>query len=752
MGASSREQGVEANGVMGPSPAMQALHALMERVAASDRPVLICGPTGAGKEVIAQRLHRLSAPGKPFIDLNCGAIPEYLLEAELFGHARGAFTGAVGERAGHLQMAGAGTLFLDEVGELPLVLQPKLLRVLETRQYRPLGSSENRHFAGRVIAATHRDLKALVHEERFREDLYYRLAVFELELPSLDARREDIPGLIQYFCGLQPRPLTFDARATGLLCQRAWPGNVRELRNLIDRIGALAQSPEIDCAALQAYLEPVQHSPQKWANLAEALLQLEGNDKLAAAENLLVEHALQRCKGNKSAAAQLLGVNRKVIERRQKLRADKREAVERYLAQGRLLIEDADFRGALPVLQKGLQVAGDVFDCKDLWRLQFELHRLLGVSFRSIEGWLSATSQASYRSALALAAEQGTSDELSSVQFGVWTTQLMGLELGKARATAQDMLQRAQQAGLGALRIEAHVAMANTLFWLGDFEESLACLNRGELLSEYQPDWPQTQGLDLIGLAITFEGLSAFELGRFAQARHAQAQLTARAGQTDANAFNRAVALQGAAWLAAVLGLQPALGTLARELEQLSACHEFSFYQGVGQILRGYHQGLEGFYDEGERAIADGYQHHVLRNGGQLFHAFQAWKRAEVLLLAGRVREALALVNNALDLAQDHQERAYLCELMLLKGRALLAAGEQDEAESTLRNALSTTLTLGSVPARLRTGLELTRLLQHDGRLEQAALVLERALRGIEADCGYPPAQQASDWLARLRR
>lgn len=740
----------EEDGVPGRSPAMQALQALLRRVAQSDRPVLIFGPTGAGKEVIAQQLHRLSAPGKPFIDLNCGAIPEQLLESELFGHARGAFTGAVGERMGHLQMAGAGTLFLDEIGELPLALQPKLLRVLETGQYRPLGSSESRHFRGRVVAATHRDLKRLVAEERFREDLYYRLSVFELELPGLNERREDIPDLIEHFCRQQRRPLHFDAAALELLCQRDWPGNVRELRNSIDRIGTLAPSPLVDRETLEQLLAPPSPASALAVELAEALLGLEGPDKLAAVETLLIEHALNRCNGNKSAAAQLLGVNRKVIERRVRLRQDLRLTVERYLAEGRKLIDGADFRGALGPLQKGLEVAERVYEGKDLWRLQFELHRLLGVSFRSIEGWLSITSLASYRDAQALAARQGQAQEMASVSFGLWTTLLMGLELAEARATAQQMLQQAQVAGGEALRIEAHLAMANTLFWLGDFEESLACLARGRLLEDDQACWPSNQGLDLVGLARTFEGLAAFELGLFSQARQALARLQSRAEQAVDNPFNRAVALQGAAWLAAVLGERDALGHLARELELLSARHEFSFYRGVGMILRGYHQGISGEHEAGEQAIAEGYQQHVLRNGGLLFHGFQAWKRGEVLLLGGRAEACLELVDVALDLAQDHQERAYLCELMLLRGRALLALGDDREAEATLRVALSTALTLGVVPARLHAAVELARLLERSERGAQVQSILVRALRGLDPQLDYPPASTVRSWLARL--
>jgi DNA-binding NtrC family response regulator len=736
---------------IGTSLALQHLQRLILRVAGTDRTVLISGPTGAGKEVAAQMVHHLGSPGLPFIDLNCGAIPENLLELELFGCIKGAFTGAVSNRPGHLQMVGRGTLFLDEIGELPLSLQPKLLRLLETRSYRPLGSSESLRFEGRVVAATHRDLKALVRQERFREDLYYRLAVFELELPGLDQRREDIPDLVDYFCRHQSKPLSFTPEAVALLCRQAWPGNVRQLRNLIDRIGVLAEDSLIDLPQLQPFLTQEQPVPEKLTGLAESLLKLEGEDKLAAAEQLLIEHALQVCAGNKTAAAQLLGVNRKVIERRLKTRADKHLEVERYLEQGRTLVASANFREALLLLQKGLAVADEVYERKDIWRLQFELHRLLGVTFRSIEGWLSRTSSASYEAALEVGRGLCNADELSSIQFGIWTTQLMSLELVNARATAQELLQRAHTTGSSSMLLEAHVAMSNTLFWLGDKDETLACLSRAGLCSEFRPAWPHVQGLDLVGLAITLEGLAAFELGCFQRARDIMERLASRASEQQCNAFNRLVALQGAAWLACLFEEHGVLKPLALELESLAEEYEFSFYQGIGQVFRGCCMGLEGCFDKAERVIVDGYENHVLRNGGRLFQSFQAWKRGEILLRAGRFRECISLVSHALDLALNHQERVYLSELLVLKACGVLATGDLEGAESGLHNALSTALALGAVPAGIRAATQLALLLSRTGRREQAVEALSRAVRGVDPKTSHAGLKRALDLLAQLR-
>lgn len=312
---------------IGSSPAFVRLLALVDRLAQSNRTVLIGGPSGAGKEVVAQRLHWQSCGGKQaFVDLNCGAIPAQLIEAELFGCVRGAYTGAVTDRPGVFEMAGNGTLFLDEIGELPLALQPALLRVLETRQFRPVGGSRTRHFGGRVVAATNRDLRQMVQEARFREDLYYRLAVFELQLPTLAERRTDIPALAEHFASHQERPLRFAPDALALLERQPWPGNVRELRNLVDRIAVLSDQVLIDAASLRPYL-PAAATPAPASStastmsavpdgLADTLLLLAGENKLAAAEHLLIEHALRCCAGNKSEAARLLGVHRKTIERR----------------------------------------------------------------------------------------------------------------------------------------------------------------------------------------------------------------------------------------------------------------------------------------------------------------------------------------------------------------------------------------------------------------------------------------------------
>jgi formate hydrogenlyase transcriptional activator len=227
--------------IIGNSPALEFVLAEVERVAPTDSTVLVLGETGTGKELIARAIHNISARcGRPFVKLNCSAIPFDLLESELFGHEKGAFTGAVAQKIGRFEMADTGTLFLDEIGDLPLALQPKLLRVLQEQEFERLGSGRTHRINVRLVAATHRDLAEMVARKEFRSDLYYRLNVFPVVLPPLRERREDIPQLASHFVEIFARRMSkrIDPIPQDILdafVSYSWPGNVRELQNLIER-------------------------------------------------------------------------------------------------------------------------------------------------------------------------------------------------------------------------------------------------------------------------------------------------------------------------------------------------------------------------------------------------------------------------------------------------------------------------------------------------------------------------------------
>jgi two-component system response regulator GlrR len=242
--------------LIGSNAAMSELHTLMQRVGPSDATVLITGESGTGKELVARALHELSPRHKgPFVPLNCGALPSALLTSELFGHTKGAFTGATHDREGVFGAARGGTLFLDEIGEASLDVQVRLLRVLQERRYTPVGSSTEKLADVRIVAATHRDLRAEVAEKRFREDLYYRLHVVPLMLPPLRDRKEDIPQLVEVFLARTAakhgrRVPRLEQAALNLLCTYAWPGNVRQLNHVVEAGVLLAQGPVIDADLL----------------------------------------------------------------------------------------------------------------------------------------------------------------------------------------------------------------------------------------------------------------------------------------------------------------------------------------------------------------------------------------------------------------------------------------------------------------------------------------------------------------------
>ncbi|NLR76217.1 sigma 54-interacting transcriptional regulator [Leeia aquatica] len=272
-------------GILSRSAVMQTLLAEARLLAQSDASVLIQGESGSGKELLAQAVHRASPRrSAPFIAVNCGAIPESLLESELFGHVKGSFTGAVRDHEGLFQAADGGTLFLDEIGDMPLPLQVKLLRVLQERAVRPLGAAQARKINVRILSATHRNLDEAMQQGQFREDLYYRLNVVSLHLPSLSARREDIPLLANHFLLQQSQRYDkllqgFVPEAMEMLVSAPWPGNIRQLYNVVEQVSALATSPLIPLGLVQRALrqpsmESLSYAAAKQAFERQYLIQL----------------------------------------------------------------------------------------------------------------------------------------------------------------------------------------------------------------------------------------------------------------------------------------------------------------------------------------------------------------------------------------------------------------------------------------------------------------------------------------------
>lgn len=289
--------------MIGSSPAMRQLFALIQRVAREDSTILIEGESGTGKELAARAIHRSSPRAEqPFIKVNCGALNDNLLESELFGHEKGAFTGAIRRKKGRFELAHGGTLFLDEIGDISPAMQVKLLRVLQEREFERVGGEETLAVDVRIICATHRDLPQKVAGGSFREDLYYRLSVIPLKLPPLRDRKEDIPALVQHFLDKRRPAKTLSAEGLQLLQQYAWPGNIRELENLVERLQVIAPGSEIEPPLIAAQLG------QGAAHTLEHYNHLPLEDALYAFEKNLLMHAMQKAGGVKNQAARLLGI------------------------------------------------------------------------------------------------------------------------------------------------------------------------------------------------------------------------------------------------------------------------------------------------------------------------------------------------------------------------------------------------------------------------------------------------------------
>lgn len=311
--------------IIGSGPACREMLQLITKVADTNSTVLITGESGTGKELVAAALHQQSSRAdKPYIKINCGAIPEHLIESELFGHEKGAFTGAHARKVGKFELADGGTLLLDEIGDLPLPLQVKLLRVLQERELERLGGSQTIQVDARIICATAKDLAQAVKDGEFREDLFYRLQVIPIEVPPLRKRREDIPALCAHFLAdfSKGRPHTFSLSERALNCLQNYhfPGNIRELRNILERATVLAAGPVIDLEDLPADISGFsgisnitsqqQNEPQ---TLAEAVAEAERN---------CIAKALQKTGNNKSEAAKILGISRKNLWEKLKIYDD----------------------------------------------------------------------------------------------------------------------------------------------------------------------------------------------------------------------------------------------------------------------------------------------------------------------------------------------------------------------------------------------------------------------------------------------
>ena len=305
--------------IIGQGEEIRKVLSMIERVADSDSTVLVTGESGTGKELVAKAIHYNSPrAAKAFVPINCGAIPGELLESELFGHVKGAFTGAISNRQGRFEIASGGTLFLDEIGELSLPLQVKLLRVLQERRFEPVGSAKTQEADVRIIAATNVDLAKAVQKGQFREDLYYRLNVIPLPIPALKSRRGDIPLLlhhfVQHFNSSKNRNIAgFSSEALEALYHYPWPGNIRELENLVERLAILKGSGIVEVSDLPEQYRTQRAAPSQNETLELPMDGMDFNSAVDAYENLLILQALEKTGWNRNQAAALLKLNRTTL-------------------------------------------------------------------------------------------------------------------------------------------------------------------------------------------------------------------------------------------------------------------------------------------------------------------------------------------------------------------------------------------------------------------------------------------------------
>ena len=697
------------------SQAMQTLYGMIRRIAPTDYPVLITGATGVGKEAVASLIHDSgSFPDAPFIDVNCGGIPENLVESELFGHEKGAFTGSAGKHKGYFELVGKGSLFLDEVGELPLLQQVRLLRVLETRKFRPVGAENVLEFTGRVIAATNRDLQQLVKEGRFREDLYYRLNVFRLEVPPLRERLEDIPDLVNRFCERQRDCFSFSDEAMREMIDADWPGNIRQLKSFVDRVAVLCDENFVSVETVRYFLsKESRNDPDGLRSITEKIMALDLENKLTTIEYHVIQRALEESGGNKTAAAKAIGVHRKVIERR--LRAFDADINEIYIlcASGKKKMMFSQYEDALAQYENALgHVNKYAYSIKfDALKLEILLKQC--VCLRNLYGWKNREVSEKYEKALHLGKRLYRIEKLAVVYFGIWAEHLMNLDLQKALDLARKYLGEGQGMKSPYLMAQAHIALANTKFWLGEFGAVRENLSAFIGLYEANSEMLIDHGHDPFVFYLMFSSLASFHGGDYETSEKTLFQLL-RYAEEIRHPFSMAIALHAGAWIAFLLGRDKESYHYATRLVEDFSDNVFVFYVGIGLIFKGYHTAVQGRAAEGRILIQEGFRK-TSKESGLLFHSMYAILLGRVYVLENRVEESFDVLEKAIHLAEEKHELCYLSDLFNARGKLYCLSGNKERAEMDFRKALEVAKELGSHPAEQQASMALSDLLSRSG-------------------------------------
>ncbi len=713
--------------VIGSSAAMTKLIEDICQLSQSDLPVLITGPTGSGKELVATLLHQLSSPSdSPFLDVNCGAIPEALIESQLFGHMKGAFTGATMNKEGFFTLAATGSLFLDEIGELPLWQQTKLLRVLETNQYRPVGGSVNLHFRGRIITATHANLKEMVGEKRFREDLFYRLNTLTLHVPSLNERSEDIPLLIKHFMKRHSKKIGFSDQAMKRLENAHWSGNVRELKNAIDKIVIMSKSQEIDVDELKNYITIVDNDHSYQLNhLAEQLLKLNVPNKLIAIENAMVQLALKNCKGNKSSAARALGVHRKYIERKLNQLNDSTQSIKDLYQLAAEKMQCCDYKGALNDLQKLLSYIDNAMITQENETLELEALIMMGSCLRTFNGWNHPDVISIYEKSVYLANKLNNLDKLHSVHFGLWVNQLLVLDLDDALLTMFSYKREAEHLNNVASIAHATIFLANTYFWMGEHQKMVYHLQLFLELYQHEQQIVIDLGQDPFIYYLMFKALHNVHIGKIEQSKEMFTKLLNYAHELD-HPFCLATSLQAGAWISYIIKEYDDSYQYAEQLLVLAKKYDFIFFEGMAEIFIGHKLAYQNNYNKGQDMINTAYRKKINAgtDSGKLFNSMYGIIFSDISLFSGDYKTGLDVLEKTITVSIEHKEYCYFPDALLMQARLNLALNNLDDAESLLKEAITKAQKSGSKICEYNSSCELASLYMKNSKMLEVKKIL----------------------------
>ncbi|MFK5948308.1 MAG: sigma-54 dependent transcriptional regulator, partial [Methylococcales bacterium] len=738
---------------VGASSAMQNLLADVYRVAKTQMPILILGATGSGKELIAKLIQYLSTSTKaPFIDVNCAAIPEALIESQFFGHVKGAFSGAVNNQKGYFSIASNGILFLDEIAELPLLQQRKLLRVIETGQYRPIGENVNIPFTGRIIVATHNDLENSVNQQLFREDLYHRLNVIPLRVPSLKERIEDIPALANHFVNMHSISIRLYPKTLDSLKSALWAGNIRELKNTIDRAVVISDPHDIDEQLINqlitSRLKYTDKNPiTQLDQLALSLLDTDIPNKLSAIEYATIKMAMLRANGNKSSAARELGVHRKFIERKLNTFNNIVNEINHLYKQTKKRMELHDYQGAISELRHALK---QIETYPQLWqdeKIKLDLILRLTICLRNTHGWGGSELISLYTDTENLDNQLKSPQESSMIQFGLWGSKLFALDLFSALKIAEIYYNEGKQLNNPNVMAQAAISITNTHFWMGDYNNAAYYLQHFIDIYCHDQRAMINNGYDLFVSYLLFKPLIEFQTGKVTTARESANELL-NYSQAIQHSFSIATAIQGAILLYYKSSEYNKCYALAEQLLEVAIEHSFVFFQGFARIFLGHQQGMQGHYNKARKKIIDAYRNQLNEGKGLLFNSMFGIIVADIALYAKEYQLGLKDIEKSIKVSVEKNELCYMPEQLVMRGRLKVLLGIKDEAHQDFLLAKRKALQMGSYPGELKASMELARFYAEKNQSIEVKMLLAPIVTRYNKSENYSVLKSARVLLA----